>query len=102
MKLAPHQAIEDFHAIVLEKGRRLKESDMDLINKSVGELPPQLAFFVRADHISSFHEALQSAKAVEAHGYRHSPTQKMVDLTGNLQCAHVSVDPVKHKLAKIT
>ena len=42
------QAIEEFHAIVLEKGTCLKKSDRDISNKFINGLPGQLAFFVRA------------------------------------------------------
>lgn len=72
LTLLPSQAIEDFHAIVHEKGKKLSKSDGDMINKFVSGLPPQLAFFVRAGRISSFREALQSAKIGEAHGYRNT------------------------------
>ena len=64
------QAIEEFHAIVLEKGTRLNKSDRDMSNKFINGLPSQLAFFVRAGRINNFREALHSAEIGEAHGYR--------------------------------
>ncbi len=46
MCLAPGQTIEDFHALVLEKGCRLQKSQVDVLHKFVDGLPPQLAFYV--------------------------------------------------------
>lgn len=74
LKLNPTQAIEDFHSVVLDKGRKLNKNNTDMTNKFISGLPPQLAFFVRAGRVSSFREALQSAKIGEAHGYRQLPS----------------------------
>ena len=71
LKLGSTQAIVDFHSVVLDKGRRLHKSDTDMTNKFIAGLPSQLAFFVRAGRVTSFRDALQSAKIGEAHGYRH-------------------------------
>ena len=45
LKLGSTQAIEDFHSVVLDKGRRLHKSDTDMTNKFIAGLPSQLAFF---------------------------------------------------------
>ena len=43
------QAIEEFHAVVLEKGTRLNKSDRDMSNKFINCLPSQLAFSCARD-----------------------------------------------------
>ena len=68
--LGNSQAIEDFHASVMDKGRKLRKSEADMLNKFISGLPSQLAFFVRAGRVESLRDALQSAKIGEAHGYR--------------------------------
>jgi hypothetical protein len=74
MKLAPGQAIETFHSLVVEKGLRLQKQDRDLLIKFIEGLPQQLAFFVRAGHPVDHNAALSSAKMGEAYGYRvHTP-----------------------------
>ena len=79
LRLNTGQAIEEFHAIVLEKGTRLNKTDRDMTNKFINGLPSQLAFFVRAGRINNFREALHSAKIGEAHGYRiHTQTPSCV------------------------
>ncbi len=70
MRLAPGQTIEDFHALILEKGCRLQKSELDVLHKFVDGLPPQLAFFVRAGCPGDHEAALASAKMGEAYGYR--------------------------------
>ncbi len=71
LRLQSHQAIEEFHSIVLEKGSRLGKTERDMTNKFLMGLPDRLAFFVRAGRVTTFREALHSAKIGEAHGYRN-------------------------------
>ncbi len=64
------QPIEDYHSMIMEKGRRLGKTDRDMLMKFVDGLPQQLAFFIRAGRVNTFREALHFAKLGEAHGYR--------------------------------
>lgn len=80
--LHPMQQIEDFYSAVLDKGRKLRKHDRDIISKFVNGLPHQLAFFVRAGKAQTLQDVLQSAKIGEAYGYRTqrpviSPTMNM-------------------------
>ena len=70
LNLNSSQPIEEFHSVVLEKGRKLGKSEQAMISKFVAGLPHQLAFFVRAGRIQTFRDALHMAKTGEAHGYR--------------------------------
>ena len=70
IKLAPQQPLEEYHALILDKGRRLKRSERDMLIKFVEGLPHQLAFFVRAGNPANLQQALLSAKTGEAYGYR--------------------------------
>ena len=70
LTLGPQQPIEDFHALVSEKGNQLGKPERDIISKFIQGLPVQLAFFVRASRTTSYGDALHSAKIGEAHGYR--------------------------------
>jgi len=70
LTLVADQPLESFHSIILEKGTRLKKPDRDMTLKFINGLPSQLAFFVRANKVTSFREALTSAKLGEAYGYR--------------------------------
>ena len=48
LKLSPTQAIEEYHAQVLEKGQRLGKSEKDILLKFVSGLPQQLGFYICA------------------------------------------------------
>jgi len=74
MKLTDKQTIEEYHALILDKGKKLGKSETDMTIKFINSLPAQLAFFVRAGRVTSYRDALQSAKIGEAHGYRQEPT----------------------------
>ena len=87
------QAIEEFHAIVLEKGTRLNKSDRDMSNKFINCLPSQLAFFVRAGCINNFREALHSAKMGEAHVYRVHATTSVTQTPSVLPTPSVTLNP---------
>ena len=87
------QAIEEFHAVVLEKGTRLNKSDRDMSNKFINGLPSQLAFFVRAGRINNFREALHSAKIGEAHGYRVHATTSVAQTPSVLPTPSVTLNP---------
>ena len=54
----------------MDKGRKLRKSDADMLNIFISGLPPSVSIFVRAGRVNCLREALQSAKAGEAHGYR--------------------------------
>lgn len=71
--LSSRQPIEEFHALVHEKGMQLNKPERDITNKFIQGLPDKLAFFVRASRPSSYRDALNSAKIGEAHGYRTVP-----------------------------
>ena len=81
LTLAPNQPLESFHSNILEKGTRLKKPDRDMTSKFINGLPSQLAFFVRANKVTSFREALTSAKLGEAYGYRTVSTVSAVQRT---------------------
>lgn len=82
LSLNPTQPIEEFHSVIFDKGNLLGKSERDLIFKFIQGLPHQLAFFVRAGQVSSFREALHSAKIGEAHGYRsHTTTYNVGSVT---------------------
>lgn len=66
LRLCQSQAIEDFHASIMNKGQKLYKSEADMLNKFISGLPSQLAVFVRAGCVKSLREALQSAKIGEA------------------------------------
>ena len=83
LRLSQSQAIEDFHASVMDKGRKLRKSEADMLNKFISGLPSQLAFFVRAGRVESLRDALQSAKIGEAHGYRVQSSADTVQLLGS-------------------
>ena len=83
LRLSQSQAIEDFHASVMDKGRKLRKSEADMLNKFISGLPSQLMFFVRADRVESLRDALQSAKIGEAHGYRVQSSADTVQLSGS-------------------
>ena len=104
IKLGQTQAIEDFHSTVLDKGRRLHKSDTDMTNKFIARLPPQLAFFVRAARVSSFRDALQSAKIGEAHGYRQSqgPPAVVPPVSTTTNTVNAASDSVQMQLDNIT
>ena len=48
LQLGPTQALEEYRALVLEKGTYIGKQDRDILSKSIDGLPQQLAFFVRA------------------------------------------------------
>lgn len=103
LKLGPSQAIEDFHSVVLDKGRRLHKTETDMTNKFIAGLPSQLAFFVRAGRVTTFREALQSAKVGEAHGYRQSPATPIVTTPSQItEKVNAASDSVQRQLDQIT
>ena len=66
--------IEEFHAVIQEKGTRLNKSEREMVTRFTNGLPNQLAFFVRASRATNFRECLHIAKTGEAHGYRSVDT----------------------------
>ena len=72
LKLGQKQAIKNFHSTVLDKVCCFHKTDTDMTNKFIAGLPLQLTFFVPSVRVSSFQDALQSAKIGQAHGYRKS------------------------------
>jgi hypothetical protein len=70
LSLQASQQIEEYHALVMDRGSRLQKTDRDMLHRFVAGLPAQLAFFVRAGRVDSLREALHVAKIGEAHGYR--------------------------------
>lgn len=107
LRLGQSQAIEDFHAFVMDKGRKLRKSENDMLNKFISGLPPQLAFFVRAGRVDSLRDALQSAKIGEAHGYRQLQTSDSLNSSvpranaaaGSFQS---QLDQINKKLEELT
>ena len=97
--LQPTQTIEEFHSIILEKGKKLKKSETDMILKFINSLPAQLAFFVRAGKVSSYREALQSAKIGEAHGYRQS--NPLPVSSSSVNAAHANKDSMQLQIDAI-
>ena len=93
------QAIDDFHSIVLDKGRRLHKIDTDMTNKFIGGLPSQLEFFVRAGRVTSFREALQSAKIGEDHGYRQL---QGIPAASNMETVNAASDSAQKQVGHIT
>ena len=45
LRLGQSQAIEDFHAVVMDKGRKLRKSDADMLNIFISGLPPSVSIF---------------------------------------------------------
>jgi len=72
IKLAPGQSMDEYHALIVQKGRKLQKSPRDILVKFVDGLPHQLAFFVRTGNPFTDNEALTAAKMGEAYGYRLS------------------------------
>ena len=70
IQLAPTQAIDAYHSVLLQKGKRLQKPDRDILIKFIEGLPAQLAFFVRAGCPANLSDALQASKMGEAYGYR--------------------------------
>ena len=99
LRLIQSQAIEDSHASVLDKGRKLCKSEVDMLNKFISGLPSQLAFFVRAGHKESLREALQSAKIEEAHGYRQ--TASSTPVTSSVPQLNAAAGSVQSQLDQI-
>lgn len=66
LRLNQSQDTEDFHASIMDKGRKLHKSEADMLNKFISGLPSQFAVLVRAGRVESLREALQSAKIGEA------------------------------------
>ena len=65
----PHQHIEDYYSQILEKGRKLVNSDQEQLLKFIQGLPAQLELFVRAGNLSDIASAMTAAKMGEAYGY---------------------------------
>ena len=86
MKLAPTQSLEEYHALILEKGKRIKRSEQDMLIKFVEGLPEQLAFFVRARGPSGLQQALLSAKTGESYGYRHQTLPRSEERRVGKEC----------------
>ena len=78
MKLAPNQSIDEFHAMLLQKGKRLKKPERDILIRFIDGLPAQLAFFVRAGRPADLESALSSAKLGESFGYRYQPETNLI------------------------
>ena len=75
LKLSPTQLIEDYHAVIVMKGRRLGKTEADMVSKFVNGLPDNLAYFVRAGNNGTLTAALNAAKLGESYGYRsHAAT----------------------------
>ena len=62
LRLIPSQQIEDYFSKILEKGKKIKKSDQEILLKFIQGLPAQLAFFVRAGNPTDVHTALTSSK----------------------------------------
>ena len=77
--------IEDFHSQVMQKGHKLRKSELDMLTKFIDGLPPQLRFFVRTGRPNTLGEALQSAKMGEAYGYRDSQSSSFNCSAANLK-----------------
>ena len=75
LKLLPGQPLEDFHAQIMEKGKRLDKPERDMLYQFTEGLPPTLAFFVRAGMCTTLKGAFVSAKSAEAAGYRSHGSQ---------------------------
>lgn len=97
LRLSQSQPIEDFHALIMDKGRKLRKSEADMTNKFISGLPAQLAFFVRAGRVESLRDALQSAKIGEAHGYRQYNLT-----TSTISHASAAAGSVQQQLDEIT
>lgn len=67
------QPIEDFHSTLVQKGKRLRKSDVDIMNRFIDGLPDQLKLYVRTGRPTTLHEALSQAKMGEAYKLRYSP-----------------------------
>ena len=60
--------------MVIDKGRKIRKSDADMLNKFISGLSLQLAFFVGEGRVNCLREALQSAKVGKAHWYKQQST----------------------------
>ena len=94
IRLAPGQNIEEFHAMVLEKGAKLQKTQLDILQRFVDGLPPQLAFFVRAGSPPDHQAALASAKMGEAYGYRVQPQASQSGPFPSMSTVTPSANPV--------
>ncbi|KAK3082971.1 hypothetical protein FSP39_010341 [Pinctada imbricata] len=63
-------SLDDFHCTVVQKGKKLQKTPLDIMCKFIDGLPKALQYFVRAGRPSSIDDALQSAKMGETVGYR--------------------------------
>lgn len=70
LQLGATQSLEDFHSVIIEKGRRLRKLDHGMLFQFTEGLTPSLAFFVRAAMTTSLKTTRISAKSGEAAGYR--------------------------------
>ncbi len=70
MKMAPSQALIEFHSLLVEKAMILGKSPQDVLLRFIEGLPPSLALFVRAGNPMSHEQALNAAQMGEAYGYR--------------------------------
>jgi len=82
MTLGNDQSLEDFHAVLLDRGSRLQKPERDMISKFVQGLPAQLAFFVHAGNPPDLAQTLTAAKLGEAHGYRAVTSPPMATAAG--------------------
>ena len=64
------KTLDEFHCIVVQKGKKLHKTNLDTMCKFIDGLPKSLQYFVRAGRPNTIDDALQSAKMGEAVGYR--------------------------------
>ena len=83
--------LEEFHCKLLQKGKRLHKTELDLLTKFIDGLPTQLQFFVRAGRPQSLDDALQSAKIGEAVGYR-TPGSELVSVNAVQSVTNRTID----------
>ncbi|OWF56159.1 hypothetical protein KP79_PYT00092 [Mizuhopecten yessoensis] len=103
VKLSHHEPLEDSHARLVEKGRRIGKSDIELLSKFISSLADQLAFFVRAGNPGDSSTALSSAKMGEVYGYR-TLTPSVAQLKTDTEHAqsHPPRDTLSAKVDKLT